>query len=430
MDKGSNWSGWSYGACAGLSIAALPLVLLVVILPRIGVEVDGVYRGLAVVLLSAAIGFGTNWLAIKMLFHPRTPIPWLVFWSQGALPREQARLAKELGRLAEQRLITRESLRDLIGGTRNQEQIRNELRTRCANVLRQPEFRRGVGSLVRELWLKHGRELIALIRPDVQRVLAQNTEKLITAERLEQILVTGVERFVESRPLRKTLARILTRQTAEEDGLERIMGLLQGGFDRYREEHPVKGFLAEQFMLDWDQLRRQIRRTLQSDEATEELAGLFLQAASRLLRRLEETESRESLQKVRASIVESVLGWLEYEGIPQVEEALANWSSPGVSWEGFRDLEEKIVQELPHLWEKELGEWETLILREFQSAQEEWVNTLPIAQLVEEQILRMNPRELQDVIEDVSRTELAIIQVLGFVLGAIAGVGMLLFFGV
>jgi uncharacterized membrane protein YheB (UPF0754 family) len=426
LDKSSNWSGWSYGACAGLSVVALPCAVLVVILPRVGVEVDGVYRGLAVILLSAAIGFGTNWLAIKMLFHPRTPMRWLVFWPQGALPREQARLARELGRLAEERLLTREALRDLIGSKGNEEQFRKELRARCGSVLRQPEFRQGMGALVRELWVNHGRELIALIRPDVQRVLAQNTEKLITAERLEQILVTSVERFVESRPLRKTLARIMTRQTAEEDGLERIMGLLQGGFDRYREEHPVKGFLAEQFMLDWDQLRRQIRRTLQSDEATEELAGLFLQAASRLLRRLEEAESRESLQKIRSSIVESVLGWLEFQGIPQVEEALANWAAPGLSWEGFKDLEEKIVQELPHLWEKQLGEWETLILREIQNAQEEWVNALPVAQLVENQILRMNPRELQDVIEDVSRTELALIQVLGFVLGAVAGVGMLL----
>lgn len=55
--------------------------------------------------LAAGIGWLTNWIAIKMLFHPRVPHN-LVFWQwQGLIPRRQKQLAKEASEILEREIL-------------------------------------------------------------------------------------------------------------------------------------------------------------------------------------------------------------------------------------------------------------------------------------------------------------------------------------
>ncbi|GDY14698.1 membrane protein [Planctomycetota bacterium] len=49
----------------------------------------------------ALIGWATNWVALKMLFHPRKPFLGL----RGLLPRRQAQLAKDVGRIIANELV-------------------------------------------------------------------------------------------------------------------------------------------------------------------------------------------------------------------------------------------------------------------------------------------------------------------------------------
>ena len=56
-------------------------------------------------LITAAIGWVTNWVAIKMLFHPRKPLR-LFFWKwQGLIPRRQQQLATEAAEIIEREIL-------------------------------------------------------------------------------------------------------------------------------------------------------------------------------------------------------------------------------------------------------------------------------------------------------------------------------------
>ena len=56
-------------------------------------------------LITATIGWVTNWLAIKMLFHPRKPLR-LFFWKwQGLIPRRQQQLAAEAAEIIEREIF-------------------------------------------------------------------------------------------------------------------------------------------------------------------------------------------------------------------------------------------------------------------------------------------------------------------------------------
>lgn len=55
--------------------------------------------------ISAFIGYFTNWIAIKMLFHPKKPVNVLGINIQGIFPKRQAQFAQKLGVLVASELI-------------------------------------------------------------------------------------------------------------------------------------------------------------------------------------------------------------------------------------------------------------------------------------------------------------------------------------
>ena len=57
-------------------------------------------------LVGGLIGYATNWLAIRMLFHPRKP-KWGL---HGLLPRRQAELAKSVGEVVGKELVPADEL--------------------------------------------------------------------------------------------------------------------------------------------------------------------------------------------------------------------------------------------------------------------------------------------------------------------------------
>ena len=56
--------------------------------------------------ISAFIGWFTNWIAIKMLFHPREPKRILGFTIHGIFPKRQKQFAEKLGQLVSNELIS------------------------------------------------------------------------------------------------------------------------------------------------------------------------------------------------------------------------------------------------------------------------------------------------------------------------------------
>jgi uncharacterized membrane protein YheB (UPF0754 family) len=65
-------------------------------------------------LISALIGWVTNYLAIKMLFRPHKPVKILGFTIQGILPRRKSDLAIQIGETVEKELISHDDIKKAI----------------------------------------------------------------------------------------------------------------------------------------------------------------------------------------------------------------------------------------------------------------------------------------------------------------------------
>ena len=87
-------------------------------------------------LISAFIGWITNWVAIKMLFHPREPKKILGITFQGIFPKRQKPFAEKLGKLVSNELISFGDIEDKIINPANLEKIMPVLEGHIDNFLR------------------------------------------------------------------------------------------------------------------------------------------------------------------------------------------------------------------------------------------------------------------------------------------------------
>lgn len=78
---------------------------------------------LLIPVISAFIGWFTNWIAIKMLFHPREPRKILGITFQGIFPKRQQQFAEKLGKLVSQELLSFTDIESRITNPENLDKI-------------------------------------------------------------------------------------------------------------------------------------------------------------------------------------------------------------------------------------------------------------------------------------------------------------------
>lgn len=87
-------------------------------------------------LISAFIGWFTNWIAIKMLFHPREPKKYFGITLHGIFPKRQKVFAEKLGKLVSEELLSFEDIQLQITNPENLKKLSPMLEGHIENFLR------------------------------------------------------------------------------------------------------------------------------------------------------------------------------------------------------------------------------------------------------------------------------------------------------
>ena len=74
-------------------------------------------------LISAFIGWFTNWIAVKMLFHPREPKRILGIRFQGIFPKRQQQFAQKLGKMVSNELLSFQDIEAKISNPANVQKL-------------------------------------------------------------------------------------------------------------------------------------------------------------------------------------------------------------------------------------------------------------------------------------------------------------------
>lgn len=169
--------------------------------------------------ISAFIGWFTNWIAIKMLFHPRLPKKILGVTFQGIFPKRQQQFAMKLGKLVSNELLSFNEIEQKITNPQNVEKLLPMLEAHIDVFLKEkltaqiPMLAMFVGektiAQVKGVFMTELQELFPLLMKQYMGTLQQelDLEKIVTekvgkfsSDKLEEILnqIMSTEfRFVE-----------------------------------------------------------------------------------------------------------------------------------------------------------------------------------------------------------------------------------------
>lgn len=86
-------------------------------------------------LIGALIGWLTNFIAIKMLFHPRREITILFIPVQGVFPKRQKDFARKLGQIVSEELVSVADLTALLKQKATSEEILNHIAQRLEEAI-------------------------------------------------------------------------------------------------------------------------------------------------------------------------------------------------------------------------------------------------------------------------------------------------------
>lgn len=181
-------------------------------------------------VISAFIGWVTNWVAIKMLFHPREPRKVLGITFQGIFPKRQQQFAEKLGKLVSAEFLSFEDIEQKISSPENlkkimpliEKHIDEFLRHRLSNEM--PVISMFIGDKTINKLKGALMTEIELLFPQVMKQYAAN---LKTELDLEHIVIQKVSNF-SSDKLEEILYQIMSKEFRFVEIIGAVIGFIIG----------------------------------------------------------------------------------------------------------------------------------------------------------------------------------------------------------
>lgn len=185
---------------------------------------------LLIPVISAFIGWFTNWIAIKMLFHPKEPINILGLKIQGIFPKNQKQFAQKLGVLVASELLHFDEIASKLKDPEQLEALNPTIEKHIDLFLRERLKEKipvismfiGEGTIGK---LKEGMmEEIGTLLP---QVIGQYTDSLQQKINIEKIVTDKVTNF-SSDKLEEILQSIMKKEFRFVEILGGVLGFLIG----------------------------------------------------------------------------------------------------------------------------------------------------------------------------------------------------------
>jgi uncharacterized membrane protein YheB (UPF0754 family) len=181
-------------------------------------------------LISAFIGWFTNWIAIKMLFHPKEPRKILGITFHGIFPKRQQQFAEKLGKLVSNELLSFSDIESKITSKENLDKIMPLVEGHIDHFLRHklsdtfPLLSMFIGdktiNQLKEGFMKELQQIF----PEVMKKYMGNLQKDLD---LEQIVIQKVQGF-SSDKLESILNDIMKKEFKFVEIIGGVLGFIIG----------------------------------------------------------------------------------------------------------------------------------------------------------------------------------------------------------
>ncbi len=402
--------------CAPLSFCAIFIFLpTLAVMDQCSVFSPGVSQGLNQilrVLLSAAVGYLTNYIALEMLFKPfrptwRHPLTLLTlgYWRQGLVPKNKNRLGAEIGQQVEKKLL-------------NPEEISNELCEMTVDFLQNPETVRKTREQIQKMFQEHHERIAEFMVPQLEESLLQSLNQILTLENMKSFWAEIIEPRLTSSETRQKIAEKVAEglKSRAPQFMETLKEMVREYVHSFLNKNPLLGSfglangLADGFVafVNWKDVEEKIEKKLSDPETIASLGNELAGLGTLFQSWMDSPESTNQFEDFRTDI----------QG--KLREFLTSYLKTGLpQW-----LEK--MQDSPQIWA-----WvETDALPGVKQYIESWIQTngkdlviekLRLSERVQTAVEKQDVEEFYNMINSVAAEHFGAIQVLGFFIGGLVG---------
>ncbi|MBQ4107709.1 MAG: DUF445 family protein [Lentisphaeria bacterium] len=354
------------------------------------------------ILASAAVGYGTNWFAIWLLFRPYEKH---FGFLQGVIPRQKKSFGHELGILIPQHLLQPEKISVQIGKI-------------ALKYLKDKAFIQKIRDYVNVLLLKNSTKLTGVVLPYVRDLSIQAIQETATPEKFKQFCRFVTEQFLKDADTRiKTVQFVVVL-------FKEVMPQLSDDLKETVAERVAESFRKEHGIINW--FKEKFSTSVKDD-----VKDFWEKGERELLESLERKETQEQIAKYFSDALTMFRNWLERPAnTGAIERFLQEWRQYAEEYVG-QYLEEKLPSLADDLlssdlfWkmleEKALPTVQFYVVKQLRGGRGSLLEKIDIPGKIEKAVDNMDMKQLHEFILQASNNNLTILQVLGFVLGAVAG---------
>jgi len=185
---------------------------------------------LVIPIISAFIGWFTNWIAIKMLFHPREPKRILGITFHGIFPKRQKIFAEKLGKMISAEFLSYEDIEEKIANPKNLEKLMPMIEEHVDNFLKNklsdemPFLSLFIGSKTIKSLKKTFMQELEILFPQIMKRYAGHLEEELD---LEKIVIDKVSAFSTDK-LEDILYQIMSKEFRFVEILGGVIGFIIG----------------------------------------------------------------------------------------------------------------------------------------------------------------------------------------------------------
>jgi len=184
----------------------------------------------ALPVIGALIGWLTNWVAVKMLFHPRKPLRLVVVTVQGIFPKRQRAFAEKLSVVVAKELFSIQDVTAKLRAQATSEEVMDFVRSRIRKVLgiKLEEHFPVIGMFVSEDTMD---KIAHQFAEEIRSMISQLSEKISKGIEIEMDVQSIVREKVanfSSDKLEEILFAIMKREFKFVEMVGAVLGFLIG----------------------------------------------------------------------------------------------------------------------------------------------------------------------------------------------------------
>ncbi|MDX1495975.1 MAG: DUF445 family protein [Salinisphaeraceae bacterium] len=384
------------------------------VLPEENVWIHSIF----IVLMAGMVGYFTNYLAIRMLFQPKQG---KVLGWEGLVPKNKPKIARSLAESVQTRLLSPDIILEYIQQHHLIETATQRLSEWVDSILEEPEVRaelteRGVGLL-----RTHGDEILERVFNQAEVIIKEIAADPERVRAQWQVLRGKLANYLNDAQNRQQLTERVRKIFLEE--VPRLAEMIDGAVEKHLKEQEIRGTIGMGLKRMFSINREAIESVLQDFASDPDSGDMLMRVMDGLVEDIVIALQSEETQEAVVSRVEGWVNTLTEQArkhvLPVSIDRLQRYLNDEASWDQIDTILRRAIEAIKDSFIEMLAsEQGTAFIKQQLNRV---VQRLNVTGLVEDQVMKLDTDELEDMILNNTGGNLVVIQILGGILGLIAG---------